>query len=138
MGIRMKNKGQGILEYALLVACFIAALVAMQIYVKRGFSGRLKQAADSLGEQYDPKRTESDIISSFDSNTTTISKMVPGDYNYEDNENNTYYLFTEDPETGETNINRSFVIQETLVDETSKRAGQETVYEPQEGTDLWD
>jgi uncharacterized protein (UPF0333 family) len=49
-----KRKGQSTLEYALIVAVVIAGLLVMQYYVKRGFSGRMKQASDDMGEQYDP------------------------------------------------------------------------------------
>lgn len=49
-----KIKAQTILEYSLLVALFIAAVVATQIYLKRGFQGSLKRSTDtiSLGEQF--------------------------------------------------------------------------------------
>lgn len=39
------------------LAVVVAALVAMQIYVKRAFSGSLKSAADNLGPQYDLRQT---------------------------------------------------------------------------------
>ncbi len=51
MFIREK-KGQSILEYAILLAVVIAALLIMQAFVKRGVSGGLKESADKMGEQF--------------------------------------------------------------------------------------
>jgi hypothetical protein len=48
------RKGQSTVEYALIIAVVVAGLLLMQHYVKRGYSGRLKTAADDMGEQYDP------------------------------------------------------------------------------------
>jgi len=45
----MRKKGTSILEYSLLVAIVIAALLAMQIYVKRAVSGRWREAGDVFG-----------------------------------------------------------------------------------------
>ena len=48
----MRNKGQGTLEYAVLIAAVVGALLAMQSYMKRGIQGKLRDSADSIGEQY--------------------------------------------------------------------------------------
>lgn len=48
------RKGQSTLEYALIIAVVVAGLLLMQHYVRRGYAGRLKGAADDLGDQYDP------------------------------------------------------------------------------------
>ena len=48
------RKGQSTLEYALIIAVVVGGLLLMQHYVKRGYSGRLKSAADEMGEQFDP------------------------------------------------------------------------------------
>lgn len=50
-----------------------ASLLAMQVYVKRAVSGRLRQAADSTGEQYDHRATTGTFISRAVNDTTTIS-----------------------------------------------------------------
>jgi Flp pilus assembly pilin Flp len=47
-----KYKGQTTLEYAILVVIIIGALLALQVYIKRGVQGRLKSATDDVGEQY--------------------------------------------------------------------------------------
>jgi uncharacterized protein (UPF0333 family) len=53
----MKNryynrKAQSSLEYTMVAAFLVAALLTMQIYIKRSIQGRLKAAADEIGEQY--------------------------------------------------------------------------------------
>lgn len=50
-------KAQSILEYSVVIVVIIAALLAMQVYIKRGMQGRWKEAVDQVGEQYDPKTT---------------------------------------------------------------------------------
>ncbi|MFA5356895.1 MAG: hypothetical protein WC301_05795 [Candidatus Omnitrophota bacterium] len=55
------RKGQSTLEYALIIAVVVAGLLLMQHYVKRGYSGRLRSAADDMGEQYDPTTYSSSI-----------------------------------------------------------------------------
>lgn len=50
--LRQRNKGQSILEYAILLGVIIAALLIMQVFVKRGYQGGLKEAADKFGEQF--------------------------------------------------------------------------------------
>ncbi len=49
----MSRKAQSTLEYALIIAVVVGALIAAQVYVKRGVEGRLKSATDDIGTQYD-------------------------------------------------------------------------------------
>ncbi len=46
------GSGQSTLEYAVLVVIIIGALLSIQFYIKRGVQGRLKSAADDIGDQY--------------------------------------------------------------------------------------
>jgi len=50
---------QSILEYAILIAIVIAAVVVMQVYMKRGISGRLKESSDKIsgGESFSASNT---------------------------------------------------------------------------------
>jgi hypothetical protein len=48
----MKNTGQSTLEYAVIIAVIVGALLAMQIYLQRGVQGKLRESADSIGQQY--------------------------------------------------------------------------------------
>ncbi len=47
-----RNKGQSLLEYSLILAAIVIAIVFMQTYVRRGVQGRLKSSADQIGEQF--------------------------------------------------------------------------------------
>jgi len=48
--MKMRNlRAASIIEYSLLLAVVVAAIVGMQIYVKRAISGRWRQAADTFG-----------------------------------------------------------------------------------------
>ena len=51
---RRKKRGQSTLEYAILIVVVIGAFLAMQQYIKRGLQGRLKSAADDVGDQFSP------------------------------------------------------------------------------------
>jgi Flp pilus assembly pilin Flp len=62
-----KNKGFSILEYSLLVAVFIAAIVGMQVYLKRAVQGRLKSATDSVGRQFSPALSNYSYTRTFSS-----------------------------------------------------------------------
>jgi len=50
-------KGQYVLEYTLIIAVSVAALLGMQAYLKRGIQGKIKESADSLGEEYSYNNT---------------------------------------------------------------------------------
>jgi len=42
-------KGISFIEYTMLIAIVVAALVGIQIYLKRAICGRWRQAADTFG-----------------------------------------------------------------------------------------
>ncbi len=52
----LKKKAQSIVEYAILIGLIAAAVVAMQIYVKRGLQAKIAGAVDQEwgGGQYEP------------------------------------------------------------------------------------
>lgn len=45
------KKAQTTAEYAILIGLVVAALVAMQTYVKRGLQGRMRDATDTFATQ---------------------------------------------------------------------------------------
>ena len=47
-----QKRGQSTLEYAVLIVVIIGALLTIQMYIKRGVQGRLRSAADDIGDQY--------------------------------------------------------------------------------------
>lgn len=64
----LTKRGQSTLEYAVLIVVIIAALVAMQVYLKRGIQGRMRESADQIGEQFSPGYTVSNRV------TTTVAQ----------------------------------------------------------------
>lgn len=50
-------KGQSIVEYALIIAVVAAALLAVNIYVKRGVQGKLRETSDDIGAQFETHNT---------------------------------------------------------------------------------
>jgi Flp pilus assembly pilin Flp len=51
----VKNRrAQSTVEYATLVAVVIAVVLVAQIYMKRGFTGKIRESTDSVGEQFTP------------------------------------------------------------------------------------
>jgi hypothetical protein len=55
----LRRKAQSILEYAILLAIVIAAIIVMQTFMKRGIQGRLKDSSDRIsgGESYSASDT---------------------------------------------------------------------------------
>lgn len=63
------KKGQSTLEYAILIIIIMAALLSIQVYIKRGVQGRLKSAADDIGDQFSPGNTNVVMIMRTQSQT---------------------------------------------------------------------
>ena len=70
---RITRKGQSTAEYAIVIGLVIAAIVAMQVYVKRGLQGKVKDAVDykasgdtvtGTTSQYEPYYASSSMESS--------------------------------------------------------------------------
>ena len=72
------RRGQSSIEYATVVAVVAAALIGMAMYVKRAVSGKLREGADSIGEQYHPTQTTSNHTLMADSETVTKSTLATG------------------------------------------------------------
>jgi hypothetical protein len=58
--INKAKKAQFSLEYAIVIAVFVAALISIQVYLKRGIQGNFRKVADDIGSPYEPKNTTSD------------------------------------------------------------------------------
>jgi len=65
MFIHLNKRGQSTLEYAVIIAVIVAALIAMQVYVRRGLQGRLKQASDDIGGQFSASSTTTNYSTSL-------------------------------------------------------------------------
>lgn len=84
---RPNNKGQSLLEYAILLGVIVAGLLIMQAFIKRGYQGGLKESADKMGEQYsasgtsiiqERRLTEPQVIKEeVTTNTIMMKKFVP-------------------------------------------------------------
>ena len=64
------RRAQTTAEYAVLIAVVVGALLTMQIYVKRGAMGRLRESADQMGEQFSPQHTHTKFSTSSHSART--------------------------------------------------------------------
>ena len=64
-----QKRGQSTLEYAVLIVVIIGALLTLQVYIKRGVQGRLKSAADDIGDQYSDGNTNEIKTTNRSSNT---------------------------------------------------------------------
>lgn len=61
------------IEYAVLLTCVIGALLAIQIYFKRGVQGRLRTNVDNIGSQYDPASANSNVTMTITTNSSSDS-----------------------------------------------------------------
>ena len=78
------KKAQSLLEYSILIMIIIAAIVVMQVYIKRGFQGRWKQAVDDLGEQYDAQGYTSNtryVLNTVSESAVRVEKTTAGGVN---------------------------------------------------------
>jgi len=66
-----RNKAQSTLEYALVIAAVIGALLAINAYMKRGVQGRLKESTDQIGKQFDASESYTSAWKAASSGTTT-------------------------------------------------------------------
>ena len=116
----MVRKAQNIAEYAIVLSIVIGAVMAMQVYVRRGIQARIKTGTDSF----------TSISGSFDLEGATASLSSLGQYV-------PYY----DESTGDTfseNIIQEHVIgdgriqREIVSDITARSAGAKTI---QRGTE---
>ncbi len=73
---KRRKKGQSTLEYAILIIIIIGALLSIQVYIKRGIQGRLKGAADDIGDQFSPGN--SNIIQTMTTSGVTKETFAAG------------------------------------------------------------
>jgi len=74
MRFRLDKRAQSTLEYALLIGVIVAGLIAMQMYLKRGYQGKLRESTDQIGEQYSPDYTTSKTTVTKESTTQETVK----------------------------------------------------------------
>ncbi|MCX5693760.1 MAG: hypothetical protein NT014_01300 [Candidatus Omnitrophica bacterium] len=88
--LRQLKKGQSTAEYAIVIGLVIAAAVAMQVYVKRGIQGKMKNAVDyndpeaakigiGADTQYEPNyQTTTNMKATRESKEDTEAKLGGG------------------------------------------------------------
>jgi hypothetical protein len=70
------KRGQSTLEMAFMIAILAGALVTMSIYLKRAMMGHLRSGAQQIGEAYEPRKTESFIVQTSSSESTTHTTLL--------------------------------------------------------------
>ena len=114
---RALKKGQSTLEYAVIIAIVIAALISMMVYVKRGLCGRLRGVADELGQQYEPGYTIGEITTTLNKDTETETKSEGG------------FFVNEDGIHISPRV-QMLIQEERIKNETTNRSGTEEVEPP--------
>ena len=67
------KRAQSTLEFAIVIFAVVAALLAMQVYIRRGLQGKLRTSADEISiQQYEPGRTVSDLTVTQTSDISTV------------------------------------------------------------------
>ncbi len=74
--LKHSSRGQSTLEYVILLGFVVAALIAMGVYMKRGFQGKLRESTDQIGEQYSAGNTTSEYTTT--SNMTQTESVSGG------------------------------------------------------------
>jgi len=74
-----KKKGQSTLEYGLIIAVVVAALLAINYYMKKGMQGKLKESTDSIGRQFAPETFSTAWQSVSSGNTVTTENRAVAD-----------------------------------------------------------
>lgn len=73
----MNKRAQGTLEYAVLVAILAAALIGMQVYVKRCLQGKIRATTSQIAEiGYSPAATTGNAFTSTNTFEYTSSDSV--------------------------------------------------------------
>ncbi|MDD5292663.1 MAG: hypothetical protein PHY46_05755 [Candidatus Omnitrophica bacterium] len=70
---RAPRLGQSIAEYTVLISVIAAALLAMQLYMKRGIQATIKYSTDQFGSQ-DWRETDADKVTEQQSNMLSLSE----------------------------------------------------------------
>lgn len=68
------KKGQSVLEYGLIIAVVVAALLAINTYMKKGMQGKLKESTDQIGRQFEPATFSTAWKTASSGKTTTTEK----------------------------------------------------------------
>ncbi len=74
------NKAQSALEYGVLIMALAAAIIVMQVYLKRSFQGRIRSISEDISPAlFDPQASGSWSISLNSNSTTNVTVTDMGD-----------------------------------------------------------
>ncbi len=76
--LRIRKRGQSIIEYAFMITIIMGAFLAVGYYFKRGIQGRWKAVVDDMGDQYDPGKAATLVRHLIISNTETRISVESG------------------------------------------------------------
>ena len=90
--LRRSRKGQSTAEYAIVIGLVLAAAIGMQVYVKRGMQGKVRNASDAkivipgggsdygvnTWTQYEPQYSITPLMTSKQDSTETATVSVGG------------------------------------------------------------
>lgn len=116
---KSRKEAQSALEYALMIACVVAALLAMQNYIRRAMQGKLRQSTDELGQQYAPGSHSyhtSTSDTTFTTRTKTQSEKILG------------FDLDEDGDPDEDGVFGA-ITDTVAYNGTAKQEGNETIHE---------
>jgi hypothetical protein len=72
-----RKRGQSTVEYLAMITIIIGVFIGVGTYFKRGIQGRWKEAVDGLGDQYDPRVTNTDVVDRMYGASTTRITTFP-------------------------------------------------------------
>ena len=130
------TRAQVILEYAVWVAVVVAAIIAMQIYMKRGIEGGYRGVADSFGRQYSPGKTQSGWVTTVRGTTGAVSRLRPNQTVTVNGISRTVDIMETTTYIGQILASSGNTVTVVPGNQTTESFGSETVDAPA-GTNLW-
>ena len=79
--MRMRNgliKAQSTVEYAMLIALIVGAVIGMQVYLARSMHGQIQRTGDQIAGQYAYGHT--DLHDHFSQDVKTVEWKLPAPY----------------------------------------------------------
>lgn len=73
-----KHQAQATLEYAILIAAVVGAILFMSQYMKRAVEGKIHKEADSVGSQFDIQKGNYKYISNLAANQKEVTYSATG------------------------------------------------------------
>ncbi len=75
--LHQREKAQSTVEYAIIIAVVISALLTMQWWMRCGVMGKLHDSSDQIGDQFNPFAAAHNVNKTFNS-TRTDGSLASG------------------------------------------------------------